>query len=154
EKLIKYEAVHDIRSWSDLKNRLDSDRRCYAFFHPKLADEPLIFVEVALTDSMSDSITPLLDEAAAAADHGKATTAIFYSISNTQAGLRGVSFGDSLIKRVVETLKEEFTKLKTFATLSPIPGLRPWVAKHAAAMLERHSSRQRAELARALGGEP
>src|SRR6185369_7046120 len=129
EKLIKYEAVHDIRSWSDLKNRLDSDRRCYAFFHPKLAEEPLIFVEVALTDGMSDCITPLLDEAAAPIDQAKASTAIFYSISNTQAGLRGVSFGDSLIKRVVETLKEEFPKLRTFATLSPIPGLRSWLAK-------------------------
>ncbi|MCG2592777.1 malonyl-CoA decarboxylase [Ramlibacter sp. XY19] len=133
EKLIKYEAVHDIRSWSDLKNRLDSDRRCYGFFHPKLDGEPLIFVEVALTDEVSDSIPPLLDEAAAAADHGKATTAIFYSISNTQAGLRGVSFGDSLIKRVVETLKAELPKLKTFATLSPIPGLRGWLAKNAPA---------------------
>jgi malonyl-CoA decarboxylase len=131
EKLIKYEAVHDIRSWADLKNRLDSDRRCYAFFHPKLEGEPLIFVEVALTDAMSGCITPLLDEAAAVADLAKATTAIFYSISNTQAGLRGVSFGDSLIKRVVETLKDEFPRLKTFATLSPIPGLRTWLAKNA-----------------------
>jgi len=129
EKLIKYEAVHDIRSWADLKNRLDSDRRCYGFFHPKLDGDPLIFVEVALTDSLSDSITPLLDETAAASDLAKATTAIFYSISNCQTGLRGVSFGDSLIKRVVETLKEEFPKLKTFATLSPIPGLRAWLAR-------------------------
>ncbi|GAB3767250.1 malonyl-CoA decarboxylase family protein [Ramlibacter monticola] len=129
EKLIKYEAVHDIRSWGDLKNRLDSDRRCYGFFHPRLDGDPLIFVEVALTDSISDCITPLLDETAAAADLSKATTAIFYSISNCQTGLRGVSFGDSLIKRVVETLKEEFPKLKTFCTLSPIPGFRGWVAK-------------------------
>src|SRR4051812_7020755 len=129
EKLIKYEAVHDIRSWSDLKNRVDSDRRCYGFFHPRLDGDPLIFVEVALTDGISDCITPLLDEAAAAADLAKATTAIFYSISNCQPGLRGVSFGDSLIKRVVETLKEEFPKLKTFATLSPIPGFRAWLAK-------------------------
>ncbi|MDE2605335.1 MAG: malonyl-CoA decarboxylase [Burkholderiales bacterium] len=129
EKLIKYEAVHDIRSWADLKNRLDSDRRCYGFFHPKLEGEPLIFVEVALTDAISDSITPLLDETAAAADLRKATTAIFYSISNCQPGLRGVSFGDALIKRVVETLKEEFPRLKTFATLSPIPGLRGWLGK-------------------------
>jgi malonyl-CoA decarboxylase len=112
EKLIKYEAVHDIRSWADLKNRLDSDRRCYGFFHPRLPDEPLIFVEVALVDDIADSITPLLDEAAAPADLKKATTAIFYSISNTQTGLRGVSFGDSLIKRVVETLKQEFPRLK------------------------------------------
>ncbi|MBC5783081.1 malonyl-CoA decarboxylase [Ramlibacter sp. USB13] len=129
EKLIKYEAVHDIRSWGDLKNRLDSDRRCYGFFHPRLDGDPLIFVEVALTDAISDSITPLLDETAAAADLSKATTAIFYSISNCQTGLRGVSFGDSLIKRVVETLKEEFPKLKTFATLSPIPGFRSWLTK-------------------------
>lgn len=133
EKLIKYEAVHDIRGWSDVKNRLDSDRRCYGFFHPHLVDEPLIFVEVALTGTMSDCITPLLDETAAASDLAKATTAIFYSISNTQAGLRGVSFGDSLIKHVVETLKQEFPRLKTFATLSPIPGLRAWLAKNAPA---------------------
>ncbi|MES3001957.1 MAG: malonyl-CoA decarboxylase [Pseudomonadota bacterium] len=135
EKLIKYEAVHDIRSWADVKNRLDSDRRCYGFFHPSLPDEPLIFVEVALMDSMAASITPLLDEAAAPSDLAKATTAIFYSISNTQTGLRGVSFGDSLIKRVVETLKAEFPKLKTFATLSPIPGLRAWMQKAAPAVL-------------------
>jgi len=128
EKLIRYEAVHDIRGWEDLKNRLDSDRRCYGFFHPRLEGEPLIFVEVALTDGLSDSITPLLDESAAAADLARATTAIFYSISNCQPGLRGVSFGDSLIKRVVETLKEEFPRLRTFATLSPIPGLRAWLA--------------------------
>jgi malonyl-CoA decarboxylase len=133
EKLIKYEAVHDIRSWADVKNRLDSDRRCYGFFHPRLDGDPLIFVEVALTDGISDCITPLLDETAAAADLSKATTAIFYSISNCQAGLRGVSFGDSLIKRVVETLKDEFPKLRTFATLSPIPGLRAWLAKNAPA---------------------
>ena len=131
EKLIKYEAVHDIRSWADVKNRLDSDRRCYGFFHARLPGEPLIFVEVALMDDIAHSITPLLDEAAAPADLKKATCAIFYSISNTQAGLRGVSFGDSLIKRVVDTLKSEFPRLKTFATLSPIPGLRHWVAKNA-----------------------
>jgi malonyl-CoA decarboxylase len=135
EKLIRYEAVHDIRSWADVKNRLDSDRRCYGFFHPRLPGEPLIFVEVALTDSIAGSITPLLDETAAPADLARATTAIFYSISNTQAGLRGVSFGDSLIKRVVETLKGEFPKLRTFATLSPIPGLRAWMVKHAPAEL-------------------
>lgn len=133
EKLIKYEAVHDIRSWGDVKNRLDSDRRCYGFFHPRLPGEPLIFVEVALINEMADSITPLLDESAAPADLDRATTAIFYSISNTQVGLRGVSFGDSLIKRVVECLHEEFPRLKTFATLSPIPGLRAWLGKHAPA---------------------
>jgi len=129
EKLIKYEAVHDIKSWSDVKNRLDSDRRCYGFFHPRLPDDPLIFVEVALTHDIAGCITPLLDESADAEDLNLATTAIFYSISNTQAGLRGVSFGDSLIKRVVDILKGEFPKLKTFVTLSPIPGLRAWLAK-------------------------
>ena len=154
EKLIQYEAVHDIRSWADLKNRLDSDRRCYGFFHPRLPNEPLIFVEVALVDRISDSITPLLDEAAAPCDISKATTAIFYSISNTQTGLRGVSFGDSLIKHVVETLKQEFPRLRTFATLSPIPGLRSWLGKHAGAMIERLDERRRAELGRAVGFEP
>jgi malonyl-CoA decarboxylase len=154
EKLIKYEAVHDIRSWSDVKNRLDSDRRCYGFFHPRLPDEPLIFVEVALIDEIANSITPLLDEAADAADLGRATTAIFYSISNTQAGLRGVSFGDSLIKRVVETLKDEFPKLKTFATLSPIPGFRSWLSKNAAAMLEKLDEKTLTTLGRAIGYEP
>jgi malonyl-CoA decarboxylase len=153
EKLIKYEAVHDIRSWADLKNRLDSDRRCYGFFHPNLPQEPLIFVEVALVNSISSSITPLLDEAAETTDMARATTAIFYSISNTQTGLRGVSFGDSLIKHVVETLCAEFPRLRTFATLSPIPGLRSWLGKNAAAMLDKLTDKQRAELARAVGLE-
>ncbi len=154
EKLIKYEAVHDIRGWADVKNRLDSDRRCYGFFHPRLPDDPLIFVEVALMDSMVACITPLLDESADAADLNKATTAIFYSISNTQAGLRGVSFGDSLIKRVVETLKDEFPKLKTFVTLSPIPGFRSWLGKNAAAMLEKLDDKARSALGRAVAFDP
>ncbi|HSH88389.1 MAG TPA: malonyl-CoA decarboxylase [Ramlibacter sp.] len=154
EKLIKYEAVHDIRSWADVKNRLDSDRRCYGFFHPRLDGEPLIFVEIALMDEMADCITPLLDETAAPADLEKATTAIFYSISNTQAGLRGVSFGDSLIKRVVETIKADFPKLRTFATLSPIPGFRAWLTKNAKATLELADPKLRAELGRAIGAEP
>lgn len=153
EKLIKYEAVHDIRSWADVKNRLDSDRRCYGFFHPRLDGEPLIFVEVALVDEIAGCITPLLDEAAAPGDVARATTAIFYSISSTQAGLRGVSFGDSLIKRVVETLKEEFPRLRTFATLSPIPGFRAWLTRHVGALLERLDTKRRNELAKALGGE-
>lgn len=154
EKLIKYEAVHDIRGWNDVKNRLDSDRRCYGFFHPRLPDEPLIFVEVALLDEMAPGITPLLDESAAVEDLNKATTAIFYSISSTQVGLRGVSFGDSLIKRVVETLKSEFPRLKTFATLSPIPGFRAWLGKSATAMLDKLDDKARAALARAVGFEP
>ena len=151
EKLIKYEAVHDIRSWDDVKNRLDSDRRCYGFFHPRLPDEPLIFVEVALMDEVAASITPLLDETAAAANLETATTAIFYSISNTQAGLRGVSFGDSLIKRVVETLKAEFPRLKVFATLSPIIAFRPWLQKQAGTLLEALGDKPRSELSRAVG---
>ena len=151
EKLIKYEAVHDIRSWADAKNRLDQDRRCYGFFHPRLPGEPLIFVEVALLRELAGGITPLLDEEAEAADLQKATTAIFYSISNTQPGLRGVSFGDSLIKRVVETLTGEFPQLKTFATLSPIPGFRSWLGKNAAGLLDAMPARSRAALARELG---
>lgn len=154
EKLIQYEAVHDIKSWSDVKNRLDErDRRCYGFFHPRLPGVPLIFVEVALTEAVSDSITPLLDEQASA-DARKADTAIFYSISNTQTGLRGVSFGDSLIKRVVETLREEFPRLKTFATLSPIPGLRAWLTQNAQPLLARLPERQQQALGRLLGAMP
>ena len=151
EKLIKYEAVHDVRSWADAKNRLDEDRRCYGFFHPRLPGEPLIFVEVALLKSMAGSITPLLDEEAEAADLDKATTAIFYSISNTQPGLKGVSFGDSLIKRVVEALQHEFPQLKVFATLSPIPGLRGWLGKQAGALLQDLPPRARQALARVVG---
>ena len=154
EKLIKYEAVHDIKGWSDVKNRLDSDRRCYGFFHPRLPNEPLIFVEVALVDDMSACITPLLDEAADTADLDKATTAIFYSISNTQGGLRGVSFGDSLIKHVVDTLKSEFPRLRTFATLSPIPGFRSWLGKNAGPLLEKLDEKSRSALGRAVGFEP
>jgi malonyl-CoA decarboxylase len=151
EKLIKYEAVHDIQSWADLKNRLDSDRRCYGFFHPRLPDEPLIFVEVAMTDEIADCVTPLLDEAAAPADLNKATWAIFYSISNTQPGLRGVSFGDSLIKRVVDTLKEELPKLRYFATLSPIPGFRSWLVKQLPQLLKDLDNKQREALRRVAG---
>ncbi len=154
EKLIKYEAVHDIRSWADLKNRLDSDRRCYGFFHPSLPNEPLIFVEVALLHEMADSIMPLLDESAAPEDLQKSTVAIFYSISNTQGGLKGVSFGDSLIKRVVETLRSEFPKLKTFATLSPIPSFRPWLVKHAQDLLAQLNEKERSALGREISFEP
>ncbi|PUE08936.1 malonyl-CoA decarboxylase [Limnohabitans sp. T6-5] len=154
EKLIKYEAVHDIKSWGDVKNRLDSDRRCYGFFHPSLPDEPLIFVEVAFMNDIASSITPLLDESAAAVDLAKATTAIFYSISNTQTGLKGVSFGDSLIKRVVETLRADFPKLKTFATLSPIPGFRAWLTKNADRMLAQTPEKMQSSLGRAVGFEP
>ncbi len=130
EKLIQYEAVHEIRSWKDLKNRLDSDRRCYAFFHPRMPVEPLIFVEVALVNKLSDSVQHLLEEDAPTADPHRADTAIFYSISNTQVGLRGVSFGNFLLKRVIDDLKRDFPRLKTFATLSPLPTLRLWADRN------------------------
>jgi malonyl-CoA decarboxylase len=127
EKLIAYEAVHAIASWGDLKNRLDSDRRCFAFFHPRMPDEPLIFVEVALTDGIASSIQALLDPAAPVLDPAKADTAIFFSISNAQKGLGGISFGNFLIKQVVERLAREFPQLKRFATLSPLPGFGKWL---------------------------
>jgi malonyl-CoA decarboxylase len=127
EKLVGYEAVHEIRGWRDLKNRLDSDRRCYAFFHPRMPSEPLIFVEVALVQGLSGSVQQLLDQKAPVLDAAAADTAIFYSISNCQRGLAGISFGNFLIKRVVNVLSGEFRNLKTFATLSPIPGFRRWL---------------------------
>jgi malonyl-CoA decarboxylase len=127
EKLVGYEAVHEIRGWRDLKDRLDSDRRCYAFFHPRMPAEPLIFVEVALVEGLADSVQRLLDQKAPVLDPATADTAIFYSISNCQRGLAGISFGNFLIKRVVELLSAEFRNLKTFATLSPIPGFRRWL---------------------------
>jgi malonyl-CoA decarboxylase len=133
EKLIVYEAVHEIRGWTDLKNRLEADRRCFAFFHPRMPDEPLIFVEVALTRGIADSIHPLLDESAPLGDPASADTAIFYSISNCQKGLAGISFGNFLIKRVVDSLAAELPRLKTFATLSPSPGFRPWLDDQLAA---------------------
>jgi malonyl-CoA decarboxylase len=134
EKLIEYEAVHEIRSWTDLKNRLDSDRRLYAFFHPRMPAEPLIFVEVALTDRLADDVQSLLDEAAPVFDARHADTAIFYSISNTQPGLRGVSFGNFLLKRVVDDLQRDFPRLKTFATLSPMPKLGDWIKRNPGAL--------------------
>ncbi len=129
EKLIDYEAVHAIASWADLKNRLDSDRRCFGFFHPRMPDEPLIFVEVALTRGIAGDVQALLDQNAPVLDPTKADTAIFYSISNAQRGLDGISFGNFLIKRVVDQLASEFPNIKTFATLSPIPGFRKWLNK-------------------------
>jgi malonyl-CoA decarboxylase len=130
EKLIEYEAVHAIRSWDDLKNRLGDDRRCYAYFHPHMPDEPLIFVQVALVKGMSDNVQGLLDENAPPGDPEDADTAIFYSISNCHLGLAGVNFGNFLIKRVVDDLVRDLPNLKNFATLSPIPGFRDWVREH------------------------
>jgi malonyl-CoA decarboxylase len=127
EKIMEYEAVHAIQGWTDLKNRLDSDRRLYAFFHPRMPDEPLIFVEVALVQDISGNVQDLLDLHAPLGDVDKADTAIFYSINNAQRGLAGISFGNFLIKRVVDDLSREFKQIKTFATLSPIPGFRRWL---------------------------
>jgi malonyl-CoA decarboxylase len=136
EKLIAYEAVHEIKGWDDLRRRLAPDRRCFGFFHPALPGEPLIFVEVALVEGLATAVQPLLsqdtDQAAARERAARADTAIFYSISNCQDGLRGVAFGNFLIKQVVEELKAEFPQLKRFSTLSPAPGFRQWLAKRLA----------------------
>ena len=136
EKLIAYEAVHAIKGWDDLRRRLAPDRRCFAFFHPALPGEPLIFVEVALVEGLATSMPPLLsqdvEEDTARAQAAGADTAIFYSISNCQAGLRGVSFGNFLIKQVVEELQAEFPQLKRFSTLSPVPGFRRWLTQQLA----------------------
>lgn len=136
EKLIAYEAVHEIHGWDDLRRRLAPDRRCFAFFHPALPDDPLIFVEVALVEGLAGAVQPLLvqdgDDDAARERVARADTAIFYSISNCQDGLRGISFGNFLIKQVVEELKGELPQLSQFSTLSPVPGFRRWLAKQAA----------------------
>ncbi len=136
EKLIAYEAVHEIKGWDDLRRRLAPDRRCFAFFHPALPGEPLIFVEVALVQGLAAAMPPLLaretDEEAAQAQAARADTAIFYSISNCQDGLRGISFGNFLIKQVVEELHAEFPQLERFSTLSPVPGFRRWLMRRLA----------------------
>ena len=133
EKLIAYESVHEIHGWDDLRRRLADDRRCFAFFHPALPDEPLIFVEVALTRGLPGSIQELLSAEIPAADlRFKPDAAIFYSINNCQPGLAGVSFGNFLIKQVTDSLAEEMANLKTYATLSPLPGFRQWLKEQLA----------------------
>lgn len=127
EKLFAYEAVHEITGWDDLKNRLASDRRCFAYFHPRMPDEPLIIVWVALVKGMSSNIQVLLDEGAPLEDASQADTAIFYSISNAQVGLSGINFGNFLIKKVVDSLSNDLRGLSTFATLSPVPGFVKWL---------------------------
>jgi malonyl-CoA decarboxylase len=127
EKLIQYEAVHEIQSWTDLKNRLDSDRHCFAFFHNKMPDEPLVFLEVALVNEMSDSIGTLLDVKATTVNPEEADTAVFYSITNAQKGLAGINLGNFLIKRVVTELSKNLKGLKHFVTLSPLPSFRKWL---------------------------
>lgn len=130
EKIIRYEAVHAISDWDDLRRRIASpDRRCYAFFHPALGDEPLIFVEVALTFDVPSAIEPILSSKRETVDPTRATTATFYSISNCQRGLAGVSFGNFLIKQVAEEISSELAQLSTFVTLSPIPNFSEWLAR-------------------------
>lgn len=138
EKIIAYEAVHRIESWDDLRRRLaPADRRCFAFFHPSLVDEPLIFVEVALSEETASSIQQVLSEPHKGSQRPAApTTAVFYSISNCQEGLRGISFGNFLIKQVAEELAREQPSLKTFVTLSPVPGFARWLAQRGAVGLE------------------
>src|SRR3954462_3975401 len=128
EKIIRYEAVHEIRDWNDLRRRIDPvDRRCYGFFHPALVEEPLIFVEVALTETIPGAIAPLLAEDRQPVPIERARTAVFYSISNCQRGLGGITFGNFLIKQVVEELRRELPKLEDFVTLSPVPGFMQWL---------------------------
>jgi len=129
EKLITYEAVHEIRGFPDLKRRLERDRRCFAFFHPALPDEPLIFVEVAFVNDMPSEVAPILAMETAIGDPRRARCAVFYSITSCQPGLRGISFGNFLIKQVASDLHAELPNLKVFATLSPIPGFRPWAKR-------------------------
>lgn len=130
EKIIHYEAVHEISGWSDLRRRLDPpDRKCFAFFHPTLTDDPLIFVEVALTQDIPDAIAPLLADGRPPLDIKSARTAVFYSISNCQKALRGVSFGNFMIKQVAADLKRNFPQLRNFVTLSPVPGFVSWLKR-------------------------
>jgi malonyl-CoA decarboxylase len=129
ERLIEYEAVHEINGWSDLRRRLDADRRCYGFFHPALPNQPLIFIEIALVHGLPAKVQPLIDPNAPVLDPATADCAAFYSITNCHDGLRGVSFGNMLIKQVVEELRRDFPKLKTFATVSPVSGFADWLTK-------------------------
>jgi len=153
EKLIAYEAVQPIDSWSDLRNRLDTDRRCYAFFHPHMPGEPLIFVEIALLKGMPGSVQQLLDQSAPVQDPQTADTAIFYSISNTQRGLRGMNLGNPLLKRVIADLGRELPRLQTFATLSPLPGFRDWLDRFAVDRLSGLSSEEIAKGAQAQNSD-
>jgi len=157
EKLIEYEAVHEIQSWADMKRRVAADRRCYAFFHPRLPDVPLIFVEVALAEHMATHVQALLDPSQPISPtQNKARWAIFYSISNTQMGLRGISFGGFLLKRVIDALVDEIPSIKSFATLSPIPGFTKWLgrqSKEALAEMIPQKEKSRHALAQELSGE-
>lgn len=152
DKIIRYEAVHEIQGWDDLRRRLEpSDRRCFAFFHPQLIDDPLIFVEVALTGDSPRSIGEVLADNRQILPAADATTAVFYSISNCQEGLRGISFGNFLIKQVAEDLKRELSGLDTFVTLSPLPGFARWLTTALDDTELRLTNEERAELGRPSG---
>lgn len=146
EKIILHEAVHEIQGWDDLHRRLEADGRCFAFFHPALPDEPLIFVEVALVNRMADAVATLIDVRSTSNDPNRASTAVFYSISNCQPGLRGVSLGNFLIKHVVDVLSQQFPRLKVFCTLSPVPGFVAWLGP----LLKEPDAERHKPLARAL----
>lgn len=151
EKIIRYEAVHAITGWDDLRRRIEpTDRRCFAFFHPALVDEPLIFVEVALTDGIAPAIAPILAHERQPLPLKAATTAIFYSISNCQKGLAGVTFGNFLIKQVVEDLAREIPSLKTFVTLSPVPGFSAWLDRERRSDAPQGLTREDVEALRAI----
>ncbi len=152
EQLITHEAVHEIVDWNDLRRRLQPDRRCFAFFHPTLPNEPLIFVEVALLASMPGAVAPLLDVSLAPPQAKTFRCATFYSISNCQPGLKGVSLGNFLIKQVAQALQEELPQLKTFCTLSPIPGFQSWLSSTQKLTSERIKPRALAELQSKLLG--
>ncbi len=153
EQIIRHEAVHEIDGWDDLRRRLRPDRRCFAFFHPQLPDEPLIFVEVALVPEMAGAIAPLIDKRASPLPPDQFKVAVFYSISNCQPGLRGVSLGNFLIKRVAEQLKRELPQIKTFCTLSPIPGFMAWLTKARPESLPAKLQRAHDELHAACGAD-
>jgi malonyl-CoA decarboxylase len=153
ERIIQHEAVHEIDGWSDLRRRLEPDRRCFAFFHPVLPDEPLIFVEIALLAQMPDAIAPLLDRSVPETVRpDQFRVAAFYSISNCQPGLRGINLGNFLIKQVAEELQRQFPRLRTFCTLSPVPGFASWLAKLDAIRAPRLRAARRASLQAALDG--
>jgi len=150
EKLIRYESVHAIQGWADLRRRLQDDRRCYAFFHPQLPEEPLIFIEVALVREISSRVQPLLDVDSPVEDPAQSNCAVFYSINNCQDGLRGVSFGNFLIKQVAETLRRELPRVRKFATLSPVPGFRRWLEGERARLAQGPQGEARMALLAAL----
>ena len=151
ERIIKYEAVHSINGWDDLRRRVEPrDRRCYGFFHPQMADDPLIFVEVALTDHLPSGIAEVIGEDRVGIAPQEASYAIFYSISNCQEGLRGIPFGNFLIKQVVGLLRRELPQLRCFATLSPVPGFAKWLARERGDTLAPLDGALRREAARYL----